>query len=77
MENELKIDESVKAKIIESVRRLDTTFREYFPVMSPENIIHWMTQPFLNETHFGYSRERAVNRNLYRIRIKKVWKVFQ
>jgi hypothetical protein len=44
MENELKIDESVKAKIIESVRVLDTTFREYFPLMSPEN--NWVPNPF-------------------------------
>jgi hypothetical protein len=48
MENELRLDESVKVKINEHLRGLGTTVREYFPAMLDDN--NWVRYPFTDTT---------------------------
>jgi hypothetical protein len=54
MENELKLDYSVKAKITEYLRELGTAFRELFPAMSNDKnwkINHLDDMLLLHRTH--------------------------
>jgi hypothetical protein len=50
VENELRLDESVKAKVNEHLRGLGTTFRECFPAMSDDN--NWIRNPSDNAVIF-------------------------
>lgn len=51
IENELRLNESVEAKIHEHLRGLGTKFMDYFPAMIDDN--NWIRNPFDNTAIFA------------------------